>query len=694
MAPWQRRALPWLVWIVAAAPALAQVGLLAVTIARRIWYPYDLEWMEGGLLAHAHRIGDGEGIYGPPSVDFIPYLYTPLYPGLLATLGKVFGLSYGLGRVISVLSLCGIGGVAISITTRGAAESEAPVRSAALAGGLFACGLFAASYPYVEGWYDLVRADTLFLFMVTGGLALLYNTAGGEDDWGGQARTAAAAAILGLSFFAKQTGVIFVGLGFVILLIANWRRILTYVAVSGLIGLGGAAIFQRTTHGWFWHYAFEVHQAHDFNMDRFWMAHEDILWRYPAATVLIAITLIVIAATGILKRQLPREAWTFLMWTLVFAGSIEVGALGFGTEFAHKNAYMPALLHGAIAAGAAIPALAVCVPRLLEGRPTPIAPMWIGQAVAGAAAIALAWTCIDGWWEPKKWIPKAADRRAGAALVADIARVDGEVWVPSHPWYAHLAGKRMYAHQMSLKDVTARVPYVPGQTILGLEEALEGHRFAEIFLDNRDLPNNGFPFYVGRFYRKWDKLAKGEQPRSLTGAHVKPAEVWVPLGPALRPHDAIVVEDFEGGALMSWADGWTTSGSAWGNGPERGKADPDQGDVWRFGGDRWATSMHGGDEATGNLNSPPFELTGGRILMRLGGGTGSFDEDDLRVELLVDGEVVRTVYRPAPPSERFSQVAIDVKSLPRGSLGRLRFVDEATGAWGHLNVDEIWVLPD
>jgi fructan beta-fructosidase len=174
---------------------------------------------------------------------------------------------------------------------------------------------------------------------------------------------------------------------------------------------------------------------------------------------------------------------------------------------------------------------------------------------------------------------------------------------------------------------------------------------------------------------------------------VKPAEVWVAIGPAVRPPLAVTLFDFEG-RESAWAEGWTTSGSAWGEGPMQGKADGDQGDVWRFGGDRWVSSMHGGDEATGNLNSPPFELTGASLHIRLGGGVGSFDKDALRVELLVDGDVVRSVYPPAPPSERFREVTMDLTGLPRDSIARLRFVDDATDAWGHMNVDEIWLMPN
>ena len=80
-------------WFVFAAAGLYQVGLLVYAIAGRVSYPYDLEWMEGGMLHHALRIQEGHSLYAPPSIDFIPYLYTPLYPTLLALFGNAFGLT-------------------------------------------------------------------------------------------------------------------------------------------------------------------------------------------------------------------------------------------------------------------------------------------------------------------------------------------------------------------------------------------------------------------------------------------------------------------------------------------------------------------------------------------------------------------------------------------------------------------------
>jgi len=713
-----RRWAPWVAWIAIGGPALAQIVLMAIAIGGRFAYPYDLEWMEGGLLQHAHRIADGQGIYGPPSVDFIPYLYTPLYPGILAVLGSMFDLTYQLGRAISIAALLGIGALAASILIGATRSSTAPVRAASLGGALLALGLFAASYPYVEGWYDLVRADTLFLFLATAGLSMAHRTARIGTGYEGHGRTAAAAAVLAMSFFCKQTGVFFVAAGGIIVLVANWRRAPTFAVTAGILGLGGVGLLQRASGGWFWTYAFEVHQAHDWNVDRFWMSFGNVLWRYPAASIVIALGLGVVAACALRRRRVTSEARTFLVWVFVYAVSTVTGAIAWGTEFAHFNAYMPALLHGALAAGAAIPALITCGRLLIDDSERELAaplptPEWtapsadrtapitraasesileptrrraerlaIAAHAAGAVAgVAIAAQLAAAWWHPGRFIPRGSDRRAGDALIAHLAQLEGEVWVPSHPWYAHLAGKRMYVHRMGIKDVTVRKP----RPIAGLDEALRRHYFAAIVLDNRDLHLHGELAALNRWYQEDDVLPRGEQPRTVTGATVHPASIWIPAGPPKLPPGGSVIFDFED-APPGW-EGWTAEGGAWGGGSVGG-ALPQQGPVRRAGGKRWITSMHGGDAATGALTSPGFLITSRHLRLRVGGGT----DPALRVELLVDGIVVRTVSPPPPASERFRDVELEVAGLA-GRVARLCFVDGGVGAWGHLNVDEIWAVP-
>ena len=516
------RAAQLVLWAIVALPALYQINLLIQAIAGRVGYPYDLEWMEGGLLHHALRIHTGQGIYVPPSVDFIPYLYTPLYPTLLALFGGPFGISYLLGRVVSIIGLAGIAGTTLASFAR----TRQRHFGATAAGIVLALGLFAAFYPYVEGWYDLVRADTFFLFMVTAGIAGLPLWAASDHGIVGHGKVAAGGALMALAFFCKQTGIFYVAFGGLIVLVVNWRRTPTYAAMAGLIGLGGCWILNHATHGWFWIYVSEIHRAHDFNMDRFYASFRNILWHFPALTVVVAATLVLVGVTARRTGHLPAPAQPFVLWASAFALSTLVGAIGWGTEFAHFNAYIPAFLHGALAAGAAVPAVIACVRALGRDRRH---TEGIATVCALVAAVPLSITCVLARWQPQRFIPTAADVAAGDRLIERLKSIPGDVWMPSHPWYLVLAGKAPHVHRMGIKDVTTRQT----RTIDGLDDKLRNHAFAAIVLDNRDL-NSELP-QLSQTYRRAVSLPKDEQPRVFTGANVIPESIWLPVIPPPTP---------------------------------------------------------------------------------------------------------------------------------------------------------------
>ncbi|HEY6179264.1 MAG TPA: hypothetical protein VIX73_32645, partial [Kofleriaceae bacterium] len=398
-----------------------------------------------------------------------------------------------------------------------------------LAGVALALGLFAACYPYVEGWYDLVRADTLFVFMITAGIAGLPHWARDDDGIVGHGKIAAGAALLALAFFCKQTGIFYVALGGAIVVVLNWRRALTFAAMAGAIGLGGSWVLNRSTGGWFWTYVSEVHRAHDFNWPRFHDSFGHILWHFPAASIVIAAGLVLVAVTAWRRRTVPPPARPFLLWTCTYAVSTVVGAIGFGTEFAHFNAYIPALLHGALAAGAAVPAAFACGQALWGPRRR-------GAAVAAlsgvAAAAPLAVTCALASWQPQRYIPTADDVAAGDRLILRLRAIPGDIWIPSHPWYAVLAGKVPHVHRMGIKDVTTR----QSRLIDGLDEQIRDHSFAAIVLDTRDVALE-LPA-LAQFYRRDFVLPDDERPRLYTGAGnvvsgnlLVPDAIWVPKAP-------------------------------------------------------------------------------------------------------------------------------------------------------------------
>ena len=660
-------------------PGLGQLLILCIAMFGRIGYPYDLEWMEGGLLTHAQRIADGAGIYVEPSVDFIPFLYTPLYPGIIGMLSPFFGISYWVGRALSIAATLGISFLLVLIVRR---EADASTRKLAMVGGISAIGFFAATYPWVEGWYDLVRADSLFMLMVLGGLWGLrsWSRVSGME---GVAKVACAAALLGLSFFAKQTGILFVATGGFMVLALNWRRVPIYVGVTGLLGLGGTWLLNKMSAKWFWVYIYETHQHHDFNMDRFYKSFGNMLWHFPVMTAVITLGVLLSLVTLIAKRRFPAPSRGLLLWTPVFAVAVLVGAVGWGTEFAHFNAYIPAMLFGALCAGLAVASISASIAVWVADSPSgALWPRRIGMVAGAALAVQLALAS----WSPGKFIPSEAEYKAGHQLVHTLRQVEGDVFIPYHPWYASLAGKETKVHLMGLRDMgTGKV-----WEIKGLEESLKNHKFGAIVFDNRPIGRELRSMH--RYYRMDDYLPHTASPHVFTGAGAVwnkevstliPRSIWVPNKPLTPPEGTRVLWNFEDGRT----DGWTTEGgktaTAWGS---RAVSRPlaKQGPVRRYGGRFYLSSFHGGDRAKGTLRSPPFLIDGSSLSFRISGG----NSENLRVELHIDGAVVKST--TGGDSERMEDVTWNL-AASEGKMATIALIDEDEGSWGHLNVDEFWI---
>src|SRR5207302_527318 len=104
----------------------------------------------------------------------------------------------------------------------------------------------------------------------------------------------------------------------------------------------------------------------------------------------------------------------------------------------------------------------------------------LGPAVALAPlALALRSPASDAalrvGYDPRAFVPTAADRRQGDLLIARLRAASGPVFVPFHPFYARRAGKTPSLHAMNLADVNA----IPGLgTPRDLVEAITSRAFA------------------------------------------------------------------------------------------------------------------------------------------------------------------------------------------------------------------------
>jgi len=146
----------------------------------------------------------------------------------------------------------------------------------------------------------------------------------------------------------------------------------------------------------------------------------------------------------------------------------------------------------------------------------------------------------------------------------------------------------------------------------------------------------------------------------------------------------IVNPGFETGDLT----GWTATGQAFTAAQVTNRTEWGWGGPFGHDGEYhlWGAN-NGGDDKTGTLTSSTFTLTGtGVIEFLIGGGN---DLEDLYVALhrASDGtELMRATNTAFADSEKYSPVRWNAADHVGEEL-YIRIVDDATGGWGHINVD-------
>jgi hypothetical protein len=658
---------------------------LVVVFSLRIGFPLELEWMEGGSLQQALRMQSGEAVYGPPSPEFVPFLYTPLYSMVLAVLGHVFPLDYALGRVVSVLAF-----VAICVGLWRAVGWEGrPVAHQAAA-----VGLLCAGYVFSFRWLDLARPDTLFVALVLWGLVLL------RESKGSHRRAVAAGVLVALAFWTKQTAAIFVIASALGALFVARRQLWSYALTIAVIDGGGVLLGNALTNGWLWTYIYELHQSHPFNHERFTTKTWGMFTHAAPFIVVLVAGLVVSALRPWLRRARRRGSQEtadddppanrgLAYWAVMALAALVASALAYSTLWAEPNAFIPGVCFGALLVAVALPvggrgellALGMVSAQLVFAFV--VEPMYHPIQTRGLRGLGLSYR----WQDLARTIPTADQRKRAADLRVSLESAPGEVFALHRPWWNVIAGGSGHVGSMGVHDVEA-------EDRRRLRRAVRADvarvRYDQVWLEGE--PPSWLRDVLARGYRLQRRLHGEDRVRPLTGymskagmvtPYVRDQLLFVPTAQREPPDGGRVIADFEDGTLQ----GFECKGGAFWRRPTTGF----HGRFPVVGphGGRYLLSGIGRPRGRGSTVSPPFSLDGSAVELLVGATKVT---EKLSVEIVEEGGAQRVIDLPLPQT-RFNLAPLRWEIPPgmRGAIVRLRLRDVDPRA--AMFMDDLWLVP-
>jgi 4-amino-4-deoxy-L-arabinose transferase-like glycosyltransferase len=451
---------------------LPLLEFLAVALSR-LRYGFDVEWMEGALVGHAVQLLKAGHLYGPPSADFVPFIYPPLYTYVTAAGAWVFGPGYAFPRAVSLVSMLAAASWGGWIVWRATRDRT----FAALAG----LAPFAA-YGVTGYWFDLVRVDSVELLLTVSAVGLLL-----LPERRTSAAVVASAVLLSLASFGKQSFLLFVLAAAVHLLVERDRRALALygvaVALSQAVLWGGLYLAEGPVA---FTYIFEVPRTHGWWKQSFSGALALAvrnLWTF--SPILVALSLSLALAALAAGGREARRALGLLGW--MAGAGVTVAILTRAKWGGYENAFIPAYFFlGLVAFAAAGIVAGRRVPEAAAGNGARgvvrilVLSMSILSSVTGILSIHLG----REWVGPER-------RLAARQLSAVLKGVDGRVLYPSGN-AAVLTGRPgdNHFHAMAVRDLSTWAPF-SGTFDRSYESALESRQFRAILVERpaSDLEN-------------------------------------------------------------------------------------------------------------------------------------------------------------------------------------------------------------
>jgi hypothetical protein len=441
-------------WLAIVLGAAFIAIVLALSIMR-LMYPYEVEWMEGAMLDHVIRILSGKPIYSSPTIDFIPWLYPPLYYYAVTGVAKIVGIGFFAGRVVSFASTLitvGLMGWMVQRITKNRLFSFLTI------------ALYFATYHATGYYFDIVRNDAFFTMIIVSLAFTVIRSPGASLS----ARFCAV--LFSIAFLTRQQAIFFLPPLALWFWLHDKKSGMIFIVCAIMLTIVSLMVLSATTHGWSTFYMFKIPSAKraDFSIIRMFDAFPNFALG-PFAASSAAMLLLVLLARG--KQKIFWASDTGLIVMMTFA-ALAAGAMSLGNEGGDRNVMMAF-------AAFVLPLLPIALNEMKNARPVFARYVYLAFLFQ---FVALYFNPLSG----KMVIASARQRAGGDEFMRKLRAMPGDVYIPYHGYIARQAGKPSHAQLLATIDVLRVHDTTSARLQADLDSAFAQHRFSAIIMEESD----------------------------------------------------------------------------------------------------------------------------------------------------------------------------------------------------------------
>ena len=460
----------------------------------RINYPFELEWMEGGSVDQMERLMNGQQIYTPPSLEYIPYIYTPMYYCVSAAVAKITGISLLPMRIVSFISTLLIGILILLFVKKETGDRLS---------GIISSGLFFACFGIGGAWYDLARVDMLWLLFYFAGIYFLHFN---------KTKTffLVSAILTGLSFLTKQTALMLIAPVCIYLLIKERKLSWWFNVPLAITVVFSTLYFIYSSDGWYYFWNFTLPADHHWTKKFF-----ILFWTYDLVRPMSLVLLLTVSLLVVLYKNNSKEK--FYLFMSVIAGAVIASWFSRLHYGGWDNVLIPIYM-----------ILCVFSPIGLHRTIDHLSQDKNSHFVSRFLFLAMILQFIILIYSPFRQIPSNRDLKAGWELVNELKSTKGDVYVTGNTYYARLAGKKTYTHFMLIFDLMESRTKYNSFINYAFNNAIVNHKFEKIIT----YPDIWNKYPVLSKYYKVEKKANSD-----------PALLWMKTGYNTRAEDILIPKE-------------------------------------------------------------------------------------------------------------------------------------------------------